>query len=85
MKASKKFIYYMVKLFFRITIVCGSVYMYLFHKQWMTDFLTKPIGFGVAPLHILWAIFMLIMMMHIFPIETTLRTMAILKAKEETY
>ena len=85
MKASKKFIYYMVKLFFRITIVCGSVYMYLFHKQWMTDFLTKPIGFGVAPLHILWAIFMLIMIMHIFPIETTLRTMAILKAKEETY
>ncbi|MBO6298818.1 MAG: hypothetical protein J6N53_08220, partial [Lachnospiraceae bacterium] len=80
MKASKKFIYYMVKLVFRVLIVCGSIYMYLFHKQWMTDLLTKPIGFGVAPLHVLWAIFMGIMLMHIFPVKTALRTMAILKA-----
>ena len=84
MKASKKFIYYIVKLVFRISIVCGSIYMYLFHKQWMTDLLTHSFGYGVTPLRMLWAVFMGIMLMHIFPVKTALRTMAILKAKEET-
>ena len=74
---------YLVKLVFRVAIFLGVLIMYLLDKEFMMSFMTSPVWKEIAPLHILWLLFMVMMISHIFPFERV--TMALKKAKPEPY
>lgn len=74
---------YIIKLFFRLVIL-GTVFtLYIFKKELLTDFMTKGVSFGITPLHIIWAIFMITMIAHIFPNNKL--SMALRKSRKEQY
>lgn len=79
---------YMFKLIIRIGIFVAVFVDYLFFKRTLLGFLTHKFTFGfnwpgISAMHVLWAVFMLMMISHIIPHERV--TMAIGKAKEENY
>ena len=75
--------WYIVKFLFRLMIFLGILGMYLFSEHSLWDLATQPFWKGITPMHVLWVIFMVIMLSHIF--HGKLRTMALKKAKEEEY
>lgn len=84
---------YLVKFCFRILVFILAFIFYIRHRQWTSDFLQSSFWtldfarfqIGITPIHILWAIFMIIMVFHIFPRLGGKRTMAIRKAIERDY
>lgn len=74
---------YLVKLWVRVAIFLFAFINYLFYKDYFIDFLTAPIVMKIAPLHMLWFIFMAMMISHIFPVDKV--TMALKKAQKEQY
>ncbi len=75
--------YYIFKLIVRIGALVTLFVLYFTGKEEMTEFLTKPVFYVINPLHIIWAMFMIIMISHIFPTE--LRSMALLKSKKRKF
>lgn len=49
----------------------------------MWEFMLQPIGMGVTPIHVLWLVFMIMMLRHIFPTEKL--SMALWKADVKRY
>ncbi|MBP7185395.1 MAG: hypothetical protein KBA55_01250 [Ruminococcus sp.] len=80
---SNKLKLYILKLLTRIAAFGFLAALYLKDKTEMTDFLTMDIFKSITPLHIIWAMFMVIMVSHLFP--NKLRSMALLKSKERSY
>lgn len=81
---------YLAKFAFRILAFLICLYLYLFHKDQVMAFLMKPISMGLSPIYILWAIFMGLMIIHIFPgiakiIPNNRLTMGLLKSTEQEY
>ena len=74
---------YLMKFAFRVAVFLGVLGIYLIHKDKLTEFATQPVYMGITPLHVLWIVFMGIMLTHIFPMEK--RTMALKKAKAKEY
>ena len=74
---------YLIKFAVRICVFIGVLVMYLTHKEELGLFMNQPITFGITPIHVLWALFMTLMIRHLFPANTL--SMAILKQKEETF
>lgn len=74
---------YIVKLLTRIAAFLFLFVLYITDRSRMTDFLTMNLYRSITPLHIIWAMFMVIMISHLFPNE--LRSMALLKSKEDTF
>ncbi len=74
---------YMVKLIIRITVFVVVLIGYLFDRERLIEFMTQPIRRGITPLHLLWVMFMAMMLFHIFPTEKL--TMALRKYKKKTY
>ena len=74
---------YMIKLVCRVGIFLTAFTLYLFDKEQFGEIMTTPIYGWIEPIHILWFIFMCIMMLHIFPLE--ILTMALRKADEKIY
>lgn len=74
---------YIVKLIIRIMIFLGVLMIYLEDKEWLYHLMTQPMWREINFLHILWGIFMLIMLVHIFPVGKL--SMALKKAEEEQY
>ena len=74
---------YMIKLIMRIIIFLGVLTVYLTHKEWLCHLVTQPMLMKITPLHILWGIFMVIMLVHIFPFDKL--SMALRKAEEKEY
>ena len=85
MKRTLKLKLYTGKLILRICIFLGFVVLYMYRRDWITSVLQNPFHAGLSPLHILWAIFMVIMLFHLLPGDAKSRTMAWLKMKEENY
>ena len=54
---------------FRLCIFFSVFALYLFDKDLMYQLATQPIQMGVNLLHILWLIFMVMMLAHLFPNE----------------
>lgn len=73
---------YIGKLIFRVAIFISIFAGYLWKKEVIYDLTLKPIRYGVTPLHILWLVFMIIMIAHLFPTENL--TMALRKAHVES-
>lgn len=74
---------YMIKLTIRVLIFGSVLIFYILHKDLLCDFMTTPVWIGITPLHVLWLIFMVMMLTHIFPMEKV--TMALRKAEPEQF
>mgnify|MGYP003308311522 CR=1 FL=1 len=74
---------YMIKLIIRITVFVIVLLGYLFDRERLFGFMMQPIKMGVTPLHLLWLMFMVMMIAHIFPTDKL--TMALRKSQKETY
>lgn len=68
---------YMVKFAFRLLVFFSVLWVYLRHKEKVSALVTQPLWKGVTPLHLLWVLFMGIMLSHLFPRKN--RTMALRK------
>ena len=75
---------YLISLIFRILIFGSVLALYLTNREWLSDMALQPIIKGITPIHILWVVFMIIMLMHIFPVDK-LMTMALRKADKEVF
>ena len=80
---TKKLKLYLVRFCIKIIAILFLMVFYITDKQGMTEFLTRGIIWKISPLHIIWAFFMIIMILHLFPND--LRSMALLKSKEKKY
>lgn len=74
---------YLFKLWIRIFIFLFMIGLYVYDKQLIEMFIYQPLYLGITPLHILWVIFMVMMVTHLFPKEPF--TMALLKSEKEKY
>ena len=66
-KENKMFIIYMARMVARVIIFVLVGIMYLLHKEWLTDIMTTAFFHSFSPLHILWAILMAGMVIHLLP------------------
>lgn len=74
---------YLVKFAVRIAIFLFIGILYITNKQLMYSLMTQSIWKGVTPIHILWVVFMAMMIGHIFPTERL--SMAMRKADKSEY
>lgn len=74
---------YMIKLMIRIAIFISIFVLYVHDKEDMIDLMTMPVCMGIQPLHVLWLIFMVMMLLHIFPNNKL--SMALRKAEKEEF
>lgn len=79
---------YLVKFLIRLAIFISVFVVYITHKEILIDFMTHEFTFGImeygiTPMHVLWAFFMVMMISHLFP--TKKLSMALKKSKEENY
>ena len=74
---------YLIKLLLRIAVFITVFVVYLVDKEQMISLMTMSVWKGISPLHVLWLMFMVMMISHIFPVERV--TMALKKAEPEPY
>ena len=74
---------YFIKFAIRIIIFIAVFVMYIRDKELMYELMTQPVGMGITAVHVLWAVFMFMMLRHIFPIEKL--SMAFRKADKKEY
>lgn len=76
---TKTFITYLIQFAFRICVFLGFLIAYLIDKNRLYALMNQPVRLGITPIHVLWLIFMVLMIEHIFPRETV--SMAMQKAR----
>ena len=79
---------YYIKFLMRLTVFLCVLFLYLTKKEWILDILLHEfslyvVDVEITPLHMLWAMFMGLMLLHLFPMESL--SMALRKNKKETY
>lgn len=74
---------YLVKLFIRVFIFVTVLGIYITHKEMLYHMMTWSVFMGITPVHVVWVIFMVMMLRHIFPIGRF--SMALGKAEPEQY
>ena len=74
---------YLFKFAFRIAVFLTVFGVHFFTDIRLWELANQPVAYGVTPMHVLWVVFMVIMLSHIFP--GTFRTMALRKAHKEVY
>ena len=76
---------YLIKLLARFSIFVAVLVTYVINKDFLYRVMSmKFTQFGVTPIHLLWAVFMGLMLIHLFPGKRIL-TMALRKRKEENF
>lgn len=74
---------YMGGFLLRVFIFLGIAILYFWQKPVLERLIRQPISMGITPIHILWFMWMLIMISHLFPSEKM--TMALRKKQGEKY
>lgn len=74
---------YLIKLSIRIAIFLAVLIFYIYDKEMLLSFILQPLYAGVNAMHVLWFVFMVMMIKHLFPKEPF--TMALLKREEKKY
>lgn len=74
---------YFISLVFRIIVFLTFFYVYLTDRNGLLELILQSVAMGITPVHVLWVIFMVIMLMHIFPGNKL--TMALRKMEEKEY
>ena len=69
---------YFVKLVIRVLIFSSVLLFYIRDKDLMYRFMNQPFWMGITPIHLLWLVFMAMMINHLFP--TKRLSMAIRKS-----
>ena len=59
--------FYLVKLFFRVIIFVSVFVLYLTDKERMMLFMNQPIRYGITIIHVIWFVFMGLMLLHLIP------------------
>lgn len=67
----------------RLLIFLTVFVLYLTHRDWLNHFMNTPFFWELSPFHLLWALFMLIMLSHLIPNNKL--SMAWQKAKGHAY
>lgn len=80
---TKMMIRYMLKLVFRVGVFVSVLLFYIWNKELMCEVMTMPLYKGIKPFHLLWLVFMCIMIFHLFPKE--ILSMALRKSEPEHY
>ncbi len=80
---NRMFTIYMVRLTGRVVIFVVSVILYILHRDWFESVLTNQFFYQFTPLHILWAILMAGMIVHLIPKSKI--TMSGRKSSKQTY
>ena len=70
---------YLLKLVIRLTIFAAVLSIYIYDKDHLRELVVQPISMGISFMHIVWLIFMVMMLRHLFPGEVV--TMALKKLK----
>ena len=74
---------YLIKLLIRVTVFLIVFGMYIYDKELLISLAMQPLYMGITSMHVLWLVFMLMMLKHLFPKEQV--TMALLKREEKKY
>jgi len=74
---------FLIKFVIRIAIFVAIFALYLLNKQLLCDFMLQPVVKGVTPIHVLWLVFMVMMLRHVFPYKKL--SMALRKSEKEQY
>lgn len=80
---TRKLKFYLLKFAFRIAVFLIVFVMYILHRDWLTELVTTPFFSQFTPLHIIWGVFMLIMISHLIPNNKL--SMAWRKARKSVY
>jgi len=88
MTYTKTFVSYIIKLIIRLAIVMGMLYMYFMHKDVLLDAMNQDLFDGLKDghftlLHILWPVFMLMLIQHL--VRPKYFYMALLKTRADMY
>ena len=75
--------FYLLKFVFRVAIFLGVLFLYLKDRNLMESFMTQPFWRGFTLIHLIWFVFMGLMIMHLIPNNRL--SMAWKKAKETEY
>ena len=75
--------FYLLKFAFRVSIFLGVLSLYIKDRDLMGSFMTKPFWHEFTLIHLIWFVFMGIMIMHLIPNNRL--SMAWKKAKETEY
>lgn len=74
---------YLIKFAIRVAVFFGVFVFYILHKDLLCVLVTQSVWRGISFIHVLWAMFMVIMMAHI--ISPKKLSMALRKAQDEEY
>ena len=74
---------YLVKLSVRVAVFAATLALYIYDKKLIISFLHQPLFSTINFIHILWFMFMFMMLRHLFPKDGF--TMALLKSHGEKY
>ena len=75
--------FYLFKFTFRVAIFLGVLFLYLKDRNLMESFMTQPFWRGFTLIHLIWFVFMGLMILHLIPNNRL--SMAWKKAKEAEY
>ena len=83
MQWTPKLKYYLFKFVLRISLFAGVFTLYITHRPWLEKFMNQPFWHGFTVIHLIWVIFMYIMLTHLLPNRRL--SMAWRKSKESAY
>ena len=75
--------FYLLKFAFRVAIFLGVLYLYITQRDLIGSLMTKPFWNEFTLIHLIWFVFMGLMIMHLIPNNRL--SMAWKKAKETEY
>lgn len=74
---------YLIRLVFRLTVFTAVLFLYFTDKSHIWNIMTTTFIMEISPIRVLWLIFMVIMIQHLFPGET--RSMALRKQERQYF
>ncbi len=74
---------YIAKLVLRLFVFVLITVLYIWRREWLMERAFQPVRLGITPVHILWVVFMAIMISHLIPFDFS--TMALKKARKKQY
>lgn len=84
---TNQLIFYWVKLIFRVTVVVSMYALYFTRRDLITKYMEQPFYKGITLVHVIWLVFMLVMLLHLLS-QTHLvdrLTMAIRKSRAKEF
>lgn len=74
---------YIIKFIVRVGIFVGTLLLYIWDKPRICDLMIQPVYLGISPIHVLWFVFMSLMILHLFPMD--ILSMALRKEQKKQY